>query len=497
MRLYEFMVEAPGDELKKKYAALVASLQLEPGEDEGFFGRNMRNNRNNAKLAEFARENDLPGLFNPETGRFVKYGEDPEGGGLSDQVDDAAIASMDDLESLAKIGAIPAAVQDELNQEIEYYDSGERSFSRRDIISNILGNPNPEYRDRLLAISKQNANATGAKVSGTSVDTKKLPGPKFDTKKLPGNQDELDAPGAGKTDSQSPEKTEPKAKQDKSKFDQSKLPGRQPAASKKEPQPGDPNYPYKPGDYTGPDGIEDMSTGKIVKPDSEPAVSKKDSKPAVSKKDSKPAAAAARSKVSYNDLAKASGIADPNKIRVGQEIKLPGGGTYKVKKGDTLSGIAKNYNSGSIGQPAPAAQPAAAPAAPAAPPAPPAPQIRVPAPQIRVPAPQIRVPAPGGDAAPAGAPTPTGGNQPPGRGPDGKPIGGGTSKPTKPGPTPPKKDDEPSFWQRVKQRFGQMFDDVENTTMVESAIKMYTEGKVSRDFVVKVIKESKKMQGKH
>jgi len=492
MRLYEFMVEAPGDELKKKYAALVASLQLEPGEDEGFFGRNIRNNRNNAKLAEFAKENDLPGLFNPETGRFVKYGEDPEGGGPSDQVDDAAIASMDDLESLAKIGAIPAAVQDELNQEIEYYDSGERSFSRRDIISNILGNPNPEYRDRLLAISKQNANATGAKVSGTSVDTKKLPGPKFDTKKLPGNQDELDAPGAGKTDSQSPEKTEPKARQDKSKFDQSKLPGRQPAASKKEPQPGDPNYPYKPGDYTGPDGIEDMSTGKIVKPDSKPAAKKPSAiaaapKPSASKPDSKPAAAAAaRSKVSYNDLAKASGIADPNKIRVGQEIKLPGGGTYKVKKGDTLSGIAKNYNSGSIGQPAPAAQPAAAPAAQ------PAPSSATPPAKSAPP-----VPAPGGDAAPAGAPKPGGGNQPPGRGPDGQPIGGGTSKPTKPGSTPPKKDDEPSFWQRVKQRFGQMFDDVENTTMVESAIKMYTEGKVSRDFVVKVIKESKKMQGKH
>jgi len=440
MRLYEFMVEAPGDELKKKYAALVASLQLEPGEDEGFFGRNIRNNRNNAKLAEFAKENDLPGLFNPETGSFVKYDEDPEGGGLSDQVDDAAIASMDDLESLAKIGAIPAAVQDELNQEIEYYDSGERSFSRRDIISNILGNPNPEYRDRLLAISKQNANATGAKVSGTSVDTKKLPG----------NQDELDAPGAGKTDSQSPEKTEPKATQDKSKFDQSKLPGRKPAAD-----------PSKVSSFT-------TDPGTAPKPSAIAAAPKPDSKSAAPK----PAAASKPSaRVSYQDLAKASGIADPNKIRVGQEIKLPGGGTYKVKKGDTLSGIAKNYNSGSIGQPAPVAQPAAAPAAPAVTNAPAAPRNQgglmgrskriaqqrrereaaaaaaAPAAPPATSAPPV--PAPGGDAAPAGAPKPGGGNQPPGRGPDGQPIGGGTSKPTKPGRTPPKKDDEPGWFERL------------------------------------------------
>ena len=56
-------------------------------------------------------------------------------------------------------------------------------------------------------------------------------------------------------------------------------------------------------------------------------------------------------RVTYQSLAKASGIADPNKIRPGQEIKLPGGGTYKVQSGDTLSGIAQNYRLKKIGQP--------------------------------------------------------------------------------------------------------------------------------------------------
>lgn len=43
---------------------------------------------------------------------------------------------------------------------------------------------------------------------------------------------------------------------------------------------------------------------------------------------------------SVTDIAKASGIADPNKIQIGQKIKLPGGEEYTVAKGDTLSGIA-------------------------------------------------------------------------------------------------------------------------------------------------------------
>lgn len=48
-------------------------------------------------------------------------------------------------------------------------------------------------------------------------------------------------------------------------------------------------------------------------------------------------------RVTYNTLAKLSGIKDPNKINIGQKVKLPNGKNYTVKKGDTLSGIAEKY----------------------------------------------------------------------------------------------------------------------------------------------------------
>ena len=48
-------------------------------------------------------------------------------------------------------------------------------------------------------------------------------------------------------------------------------------------------------------------------------------------------------RVSYRTLAKLSGIKNPDKIRPGQKITLPGGGSYVVKSGDTLSKIAQNY----------------------------------------------------------------------------------------------------------------------------------------------------------
>jgi hypothetical protein len=56
-------------------------------------------------------------------------------------------------------------------------------------------------------------------------------------------------------------------------------------------------------------------------------------------------------RVTYNTLAKLSGIENPDKIYPGQKITLPGGGSYKVKRGDTLSGIAQDYRLGNIGQP--------------------------------------------------------------------------------------------------------------------------------------------------
>jgi hypothetical protein len=58
-------------------------------------------------------------------------------------------------------------------------------------------------------------------------------------------------------------------------------------------------------------------------------------------------------RVTYRTLAKLSGIENPDKINPGQKITLPGGGSYTVKKGDTLSHIAQAYRLGQIGKKSP------------------------------------------------------------------------------------------------------------------------------------------------
>ena len=70
---------------------------------------------------------------------------------------------------------------------------------------------------------------------------------------------------------------------------------------------------------------------------------------------------------SWQDLyaANQSTISDPNKIQIGQKINLPGGGTYTVQKGDTLSKIARQQSgvaaqSGRGAKPRPTAAPVAA-----------------------------------------------------------------------------------------------------------------------------------------
>ena len=267
MRLTEFRVpvkEAPIDDLKAKYAAMLKQLKLEPGDDEGFFGRNFRNNANNEILATFAQDNDLPGMFNPETGRFIKFGEDEEGAD-SGMVDDISTPDFDQLQKLADLGAIPPAAQDELAKEIEAYDSGERSLSRRDLIGNLLGNKNPEDRDRLLDILKRNS--TSGKDQGTTATVDKDGKPTGDAKipdlDLPATATPADQTGPAR-DADDADVKIPDL--DKSAGAAKPEPAKQepPAAAK--PAPANP-LATKPGDYTGADGVEDMSTGMFVKPD--------------------------------------------------------------------------------------------------------------------------------------------------------------------------------------------------------------------------------------
>lgn len=275
MRLTEFRVpvkEAPIDDLKAKYAAMLKQLKLEPGDDEGFFGRNFRNNANNEILAQFARDNNLPGMFNPETGRFIKYGEDDEGM-ETDMVDDVSTPDFDQLQKLAELGAIPPAAQDELATEIEAYDTGDRSLRRRDLIGNLLGDKNPEYRDRLLDILK--TNATSGKDQGTAAPVDKdgkptgnapIPNVDLPAKAKPADQtvsarDADDAEGTGV----------PKAIPDLDKKPEVKPAGAAKPSRELEYGPddprNDPNYKWQDGDYKGADGVEDLKTGKWVKPD--------------------------------------------------------------------------------------------------------------------------------------------------------------------------------------------------------------------------------------
>ena len=269
MRLTEFRVpvkEAPIDDLKAKYAAMLKQLKLEPGDDEGFFGRNFRNNANNEILATFAQDNDLPGMFNPETGRFIKFGEDEEGAD-SGMVDDISTPDFDQLQKLADLGAIPPAAQDELAKEIEAYDSGERSLSRRDLIGNLLGNKNPEDRDRLLDILKRNS--TSGKDQGTTATVDK-DGKPTDNAKIPN----LDLPAtATPADQTGPARDADDADVKIPDLDKDLSTAQQAAKdyggdiAGGEFGAGSNPLATKPGDYTGADGVEDMSTGMFVKPD--------------------------------------------------------------------------------------------------------------------------------------------------------------------------------------------------------------------------------------
>jgi peptidoglycan hydrolase-like protein with peptidoglycan-binding domain len=357
-------------DLRGKYLALVTTLELTAPSDEGFFGRNFRRNRNYAKLAEFARENDLPGIYHPD-GNWIKFDVDEEGF-ETDQVDSASSPNFDEMKEMAAIGVIPSSIRDRLNQEIADYSSGDRSWDRRGgVLSNILGTPDPDSAKELGSILKQNdaivaqdqpavAPELDPDISGEpafgpgkppppsdEVTVEPLPPPPAEP--LPAepptaDDDAVAVGGSGDDPLTKPEKPAKSKKdnlnhlkdfvglkkgglrndpeyKDAIKQLQKKLgikadgiygPNTRAAVrdfqtthklavdgdagpqtigkmvelqkadqgeplKKVEPpvkpevgdlEPGHKDYQYKPGDYTGSDGIEDMSTGRIVKPDS-------------------------------------------------------------------------------------------------------------------------------------------------------------------------------------------------------------------------------------
>jgi peptidoglycan hydrolase-like protein with peptidoglycan-binding domain len=185
----------------------------------------------------------------------------------NDEVDAStptAGVDFDELEKLAKIGAIPPKAIDDLTKEAGYYDSGERSFSRRDIIGNITGEPNPEYRDKILGILKTNQ---GVVAPAKPASPGEAPPPRQPSGETPPKPQQ--GTGTGQVTGTGPEpevtveplpepKAEPKAEPEKKA---------EPKYKGSDDPRNDPNYKWKKDDYRGADGVEDMETGTWVKPD--------------------------------------------------------------------------------------------------------------------------------------------------------------------------------------------------------------------------------------
>ena len=131
--------------LQAKYQAMLKKLK-QPSADEGFFGRNSRRTENAEILAKFAEDNDLPGMYDPETGNFVYNDEveDPNTGEFEKKVQVAAGGSMDAAKDLAGKGLVPDKVMQRFTDQLA--DT-----------SDIFGGDRPEYRKDLEDIFKANA----------------------------------------------------------------------------------------------------------------------------------------------------------------------------------------------------------------------------------------------------------------------------------------------------------------------------------------------------
>ena len=204
MKLYEFNIvsEAPNNkELQAKYAALLKTLKPKAA-DEGWWDKGNRQRENSDVLAKFAADNDLPGMYNPETGDFEYNDTDENGEPITST---AANGSMEDAKKLAGLGLVPPIKLQQFTDQLS--DT-----------TDILGGEREEYAKDMQDIFKANAASKTPEVKAAAAAWK--------------DPNEAE-----------PKKAEPKKAEN----------GKNPLATKK-------------GDYTGADGVEDMSTGMFVKP---------------------------------------------------------------------------------------------------------------------------------------------------------------------------------------------------------------------------------------
>lgn len=94
------------------------------------------------------------------------------------------------------------------------------------------------------------------------------------------------------------------------------------------------------------DNVIDVDFGQKKKIDTKTTEPAKVTEPEVikPKKIVEPPVSTTKPLSNVNDIAKLNNIADINKIQAGAEITMPDGSKYKIKPGDNLTNITKNYN---------------------------------------------------------------------------------------------------------------------------------------------------------
>jgi LysM repeat protein len=289
MKFRQFKItEAPGDsaDLKAWKAKLQAFYTTLTKKDlkDGFFANNARKNENMRLVAQFAQDNDLQSMLNPLTGKSYRFADDNDPGAGPPQPVEVSM-DLPTLERMADVGELTPGVVEKLKSEAADARSGKAGLSGR-TLSSLFGIEDPETADKIQNILSKNAAAA---------DKYRIPA-------VPGSYPKIGV--------EEPLRTKPAPDDDS--FDRP-----------------EPEYPKI--------GVEEPLRTKPEHP------GKPHPKPSASTKNPD------GSRVTYRSLAAASpDVDDPDKIYPGNKIKLPGGGEYIVKKGDTLSKIAQDVRLGNI-----------------------------------------------------------------------------------------------------------------------------------------------------